>query len=88
MPEWAQPACDIVREGGTYELRHQLQLCAPAELLALTERVHAALRDFREQVLVGAAPENEAYRAACATYEDAARALREAMRRNLNVAPG
>lgn len=84
----ARQARDTVRESGAYELRHQLQLCAPAEVLALTEQVHAALRDLREQVLNGATSENETYQATRAAYEAAARALREAMRRDLDVAPG
>ncbi|MFJ9551784.1 hypothetical protein [Streptomyces erythrochromogenes] len=54
----------------------------------LTEQVHAALRDLRAQVLNGATSENETYRARHTAYETAARALREAMRRDLDVAPG
>ncbi len=81
-------ARDTVRESEAYELRQQLQLCAPTEVLALTDQVHAALRDLREQVVNGATSENETYRAARAAYETAARALRGAMRRDLDVAPG
>ncbi|RPF38330.1 hypothetical protein EDD92_8463 [Streptomyces sp. TLI_185] len=84
----ARQARDTVRESGAYELRHQLQLCAPTEVLALTEQVHAALRDLREEVLNGSTSENESYRATRAAYETAARALRQAMRRDLGVAPG
>ncbi|MFE3582688.1 hypothetical protein [Streptomyces vinaceus] len=84
----ARLARDTVRENGAYELRHQVQLCAPPEVLILTEQVHAALRDLRAQVLDGATSENEAYRAKRAAYETAARSLREAMRRDLDVTPG
>ncbi|MEV0186820.1 hypothetical protein AB0I54_47770 [Streptomyces sp. NPDC050625] len=83
----ARQVRDRVRESGAYELRHQLQLCAPTEVLALTDRVHAALRDFRDQVLNGATSQDETYRAKRESYEAAARALREAMRRDLGVAP-
>ncbi|OXY86212.1 hypothetical protein BEK98_44775 [Streptomyces diastatochromogenes] len=84
----ARQVRDRVRENGAYELRHQLQLCAPTEVLALVDRVHAALRDFRDQVLNGATSQDETYRAKRASYEAAARDLREAMRRDLGVAPG
>lgn len=86
--ERARQARDTVRESGAYELRHQLQLCAPTEMLALTEQVHAGLRDLREQALNGVTSEKATYPARCAAYEAAARVLREAMRRDLDVAPG
>ncbi|MFE2725991.1 hypothetical protein [Kitasatospora sp. NPDC059327] len=85
--ERARRARDSVREGGAYELRHQLRLCAPTEVLTLVDQVHAALRELREQVLNGAVSQDGPYRAARATYETAAAALREAMRRDLEVAP-
>ena len=75
---------------GAYELRFQIQLCAPRDaidggLVALAERAYKSLRTLRVQIEAGASYEDERYLTARDAYHNALDALGAAMREDLGL---
>ncbi|SFS39531.1 hypothetical protein SAMN05444716_101504 [Streptomyces harbinensis] len=83
--ERARLSAEAYREGGAYELRHQLGLFAPAPVISASDEAFRAIRDVRDLVRDGApGPLPEAFEAFEAMIH-AIRGLRDAMRKDLGT---
>jgi len=78
---------EVFLSSGAYELRFQVQLSAPAELVVLAESVYKSLRSLRMRIEGGATFDDERYLAARDAYHLALQNLRTAMRADLGVDP-
>lgn len=78
---------DVFLESGAYELRFQIQLASPAELIDCSERAYKSLRRLRLRVEEGASFQDDAYLMARDDYHHSLAALRSSMRIDLGVDP-
>ncbi len=76
---------EIFLSSGAYELRFQVQLSAPAELVDLAEAAYKSLRSLRTRIEDGALFSDGPYLTARDAYHDAFRDLRAGMRVDLGV---
>ncbi|MFB4195798.1 hypothetical protein [Streptomyces carpaticus] len=80
--ERARLSAEAYREGGAYELRHQLGLFAPAPVISASDEAFRAIRDVRDLVRDGAPGTlPDAFEAMIHAIRD----LRDAMREDLGT---
>ncbi|MFG3252460.1 hypothetical protein [Streptomyces sp. NPDC048172] len=73
---------------GAYELRHQLAILAPQEVIAASSTAFKLLRDTRDRLVEGADAESAAYVGLEDAYDAAIAELRRVMRKDLGVSEG
>lgn len=85
----AEERSRIVRElflaPGAYELRHQLAILAPPEVVKASRAAFLVLRDTRDCLLAGADAGSTSYRDLEDSFDNAVAELREIMRRDLGA---
>ncbi|MFG2496884.1 hypothetical protein ACGFSB_01505 [Streptomyces sp. NPDC048441] len=70
---------------GAYEIRHQLAITAPHDVVEASRAAFVVLRDTRDLLMDSAAVESTAYRALEDRFDSAVAELRKIMRRDLGV---
>nr|WP_239104300.1 hypothetical protein [Streptomyces sp. SID339] len=70
---------------GAYELRHQLAITAPPEVVAAARSAFIALRTTRDRILEGVTADSEAFERLEAENDATVAELRRVMRRDLGV---
>ncbi|MFD4633695.1 hypothetical protein ACFVYR_33150 [Streptomyces sp. NPDC058284] len=76
---------DLFLAPGAYEIRHQLAIIAPQDVVEASRAAFVVLRDMRDLLLDGAADEAAAHRALEDEFDSVVAALRKVMRRDLGV---
>jgi hypothetical protein len=83
--ERSKQAREAFKEGGAYELRYQVALLAPEQVVSASDAAFRALRDVRDVVVAGAVHGEAGYVSDRDKWESRFAALREEMRRDLKV---
>lgn len=84
-PERARQAEVAYRNGGVYELRYQLAITAPPEIVALSDKTMKGMRDLVQQLIAGRRYDTWAeLKSECRPWFDAFDAMRAGMRRDLD----
>ncbi|MFI5979205.1 hypothetical protein [Streptomyces sp. NPDC051452] len=81
--ERVRRAAEAFHEGNAYELRYQIAVVAPREVVEASTAVFRSLRDLRDLVEAGALHTSEDYAQARNRWELLLAELRIAMRRDL-----
>ncbi|MFD7923383.1 hypothetical protein ACFV3R_29730 [Streptomyces sp. NPDC059740] len=84
--ERARQAVEAFRDGNAYELRYQLAVVAPEEVVRASTAAFRALRDLRDTVEDGALHTEPRYTALRDCWEDRLAELRAVMRRDVRGA--
>lgn len=85
--ERAQSAVEAFREGNAYELRYQIAVAAPREVVEASTAAFRALRDLRSEVESGAVATDHRYVETRERWDALLAQLRVAMRRDLGRDP-
>lgn len=83
--EYAREVRDGFLAPGAYEIRHQLAIIAPSEVVEAARSAFIALRTTRDRILEGATADSAAYAEAEAANDATIAELRHVMRRDLGV---
>ncbi|MEV0118686.1 hypothetical protein AB0H77_36480 [Streptomyces sp. NPDC050844] len=83
--EYERQVRELFLAPGAYELRHQMAILAPAEVVEAARATFVALRATRDCVLEGADADSHAYEASEDANGAAVAELRRVMRRDLGV---
>ncbi|SEN20723.1 hypothetical protein [Actinacidiphila rubida] len=81
--ERAQSAVESFREGNAYELRYQVAVVAPKDVVEASTAAFRALRDLRNEVEAGAVATDQSYVETRERWDVLLAELRIAMRRDL-----
>ncbi|MFH8607898.1 hypothetical protein ACH4D5_10465 [Streptomyces sp. NPDC018029] len=83
--EYAREVRERFLAPGAYEIRHQLAIIAPRDVVAAARSAFVALRTTRDRVLDGVTADSESYAELEAGNDAAIAELRRVMRRDLGV---
>jgi hypothetical protein len=86
VEERPQRVRELFLAPGAYEIRHQLAITAPHDVVEASRSAFVVLRDTRDLLMDSAAVDGTAYRALEDRFDSAVAELRKIMRRDLGVA--
>ncbi|MFF7200616.1 hypothetical protein [Streptomyces sp. NPDC008141] len=85
VEERARRVRELFLAPGAYELRHQLAILAPREVIDASQAAFLVLRETRDCLVAGADADSASYRELDEAFDGAIGRLRTVMRRDLGV---